>query len=267
MNSATTVRRVLPALAAILALAAVATAQSDDRIRGEYSRTISVSDAPVITVKNLVGDFLIRAGAPNEVRVHASISAGTKWDCDRAKSEARVKNFEANPAVSVQGNSIRIGVWDDMANHHCTSASYTLDVPAGSAVQVETNIGDITVLDVAGPIRVKAGIGQIRVRDPRQSVEAATSTGSIDVTGRPYGNWQLDVGTGGVDLRLPRDAGFHLDAEVQSIHSAIESDFGQRVRLRTTTTKERARMQDDFNGGGPLIKIRTKMGGIRIWER
>lgn len=259
-------RRTLTVIS-ILGPALILPAGADDRIRGEFHRTLAVADQVTVVVRNLVGDLDLRAGANHQLQIHAMISAGTKWDCNHARAEALVKQFEENPAIRKEEDTVYIGVWDNMSNHHCTSERYVIELPASSKLRVETQIGSVAVFDITGPVRVKTGIGEIRLQDPGAFVEAKTGTGSISCVGEPRGDWTLEAGTGGVELRIPREAGFRLDAEAHSPFGSFESDFTRQGRLGKALQHPQMRVRENYNGGGPLVRVRVDKGSIRIRER
>jgi hypothetical protein len=241
--------RAAAGLAMILALGFVAAplVAQDDRVHGEFSRSLELSAKATVRLSNPNGS--------------TTVLAGTKWDCDRKASESKVKRFEESHALVMSGNDIRIGAWDDPEMAHCTSIEYELRVPTGIAVQVEHRYGDVKIYDVTAPIDVHVEAGSIRVKDPGAEVAAQIGAGTISVTGSPREDWHLEAGIGGVEVRLPRDAAFELDAEARD--GNIESDFPMSHQERG----ESALLRGPANGGGPRIRIQTDKAGIEILER
>ena len=84
-----------------------------------------------------------------------------------------------------------------------TGADYVLRVPAGSAVEIESEAGDVEVSGLSGSVTVSAGAGDVKVRDVGGGVNVEAPQGDISVGGvnTDTGGVVLEVGTGDVDLR------------------------------------------------------------------
>jgi DUF4097 and DUF4098 domain-containing protein YvlB len=84
-----------------------------------------------------------------------------------------------------------------------TGADYALRVPAGGAVEVESEAGDVEVSGLSGNVTVRAGAGDVTVRDVGGSVNVEAPQGDVSVGGvnTDTGGVELEVGTGDVNLR------------------------------------------------------------------
>ncbi|MCZ6820027.1 MAG: DUF4097 family beta strand repeat-containing protein [Calditrichaeota bacterium] len=244
-----------------IAAAAAPLIAGDDRVHGKFVRTLEVNGKIALSVKNSNGKTTVRVGTDDKVHIYSTISAGTKWDCDRKSSERKVRKFEKNHAFEMEGNHIRLGAWDDHEMAHCTLIDYEIQVPAGTALEIENKYGNIRIRDVGGPVDLELQAGGARVTGASAKVQAQIGIGTLIVEGSPGEDWFLDVGTGSVEVRLPKDAGFNLEAETED--GTIDCDFS--IKYREKNGKDLLR--GSVNGGGPLIHIKTEMGGIRIWER
>lgn len=84
-----------------------------------------------------------------------------------------------------------------------TGADYDLRVPAGGAVEVESEAGDVEVSGLSGNVTVHAGAGDVTVRDVGGAVNVEAPQGDVSVGGvnTDTGGVELEVGTGDVDLQ------------------------------------------------------------------
>jgi hypothetical protein len=84
-----------------------------------------------------------------------------------------------------------------------TGADYVLRVPAGGAVEVESEAGDVEVSGLSGSVTVLAEAGDVSVRDVGGGVNVEAPQGDVSVGGvhTDTGGVELEVGTGDVDLR------------------------------------------------------------------
>ena len=124
---------------------------------------------------------------------------------------------------------------------------------------VSTASGDIEVSQAAaGSVRASAASGNVRLTGIQGSLRASSSSGDISVQGTPTGEWQLSSASGNVSVALPPSAGFDLDAQTSS--GSIESKHPVTV----TGKIERRTLAGKVRNGGPLIKLHTASGDIRI---
>jgi Toastrack DUF4097 len=84
-----------------------------------------------------------------------------------------------------------------------TGADYALRVPAGGAVEVESDAGDVEVSGLSGEVKVLAEAGDVTVRNAGSDVTVAAPRGDvvIDDVSTETGQVELEVGSGDVALR------------------------------------------------------------------
>lgn len=84
-----------------------------------------------------------------------------------------------------------------------TGADYVLRVPAGGAVEVESEAGDVEVSSLSGDVTVRAGAGDVTVRELGGDVTVESPQGDVSVGGvnTDTGGVELEVGTGDVELQ------------------------------------------------------------------
>jgi DUF4097 and DUF4098 domain-containing protein YvlB len=146
-------------------------------------------------------------------------------------------------------------------------------------VSVDAVNGEIAISDMSGSVSAEAVNGQIAVSQASGDVSAETVNGSIElegVSGNVDGrtvNGRIEVAlvgdrlaergvdlatvNGSVALRLPR--GFSARLELETVTGGMNVDFpitisgGLPRRISTT-----------LGDGGPLVRVETTGGGIRI---
>jgi hypothetical protein len=260
---------------------------------GRFERALT-TDGPVdLDVRTGSGSIEIRRGGGNEVRIIGNIRAHRGfWNSSSA--EERVRRIEASPPVSQNGNSIRIGEFEERDLSRNVSISYVILVPAETSVRsrtgsgghridsldgrvdAETGSGSIRLGRIGGPVVASTGSGSIEVMGAAGGLTARTGSGSIDATGivggvrantgsggvkiegSPTSDWTVRTGSGSIGLRLPNDAGFNLDVRTGS--GSI--DTTHPVELRGSIS--RRQMQGRVRGGGPRIDASAGSGSIRL---
>jgi DUF4097 and DUF4098 domain-containing protein YvlB len=138
------------------------------------------------------------------------------------------------------------------------SGSIRLRNIAGAAT-ANSGSGSIEVEQTAaGPVRLTTGSGGIRAWGIRGELVARASSGSIHVQGTPTGPWDLDSSSGSIDLELPADVAFTLDAHTGSGSINVEHPLTVQGRI------DRRTLRGNVNGGGPTVSASTSSGSIDI---
>lgn len=254
------------AVAATLLLAPVLAFAAE----GSFDKTLSVDGHATLIVTTGAGNITVKPGANSQVRVIGHIKTG--WGF--SGGDARVKEIVANPPIEQTGNILRIGKmkehWDNFTIDYeitapqdvevnATSGSGNIDASGiGGALHAQTGSGNITASQVSGgEIKVQTGSGNIHLTNANGSLRAQTGSGSIDIGGQPKGEWRLQTGFGHVTLSLGNNP-FTLDAS---------TGFGSIKTAQPLVTEGsvgRQHVSGKANGGGPLVKVATGSGDIRI---
>src|ERR671911_188803 len=116
-----------------------------------------------------------------------------------------------------------------------TGADYTLRMPTGGSVEVESEVGDVEVSGISGNVTVGAEAGDVRVRDVGGDVEVEAPRGDVSVgnVNTDTGGANLEVGSGDIfleDLILGT-----LEASVEAGDVTLSGRFsgGGRVSVET----------------------------------
>ncbi len=136
-----------------------------------------------------------------------------------------------------------------------------IQVDGGSgSLQVETSGGTILVRQFRGVVRAETDGGGIRFVKIAGAIVGLTGSGSVaaEFDQPPAGPVRLETSGGGITLKIPRTAGFDLDAltSAGSVLLGLGKPTGESAP--TEARKEKV------NGGGPEIRLRTGAGSIRI---
>ncbi len=215
-----------------------------------YRATETVSDVfkskstPTIVVETFNGSIDVSNGADDEVVVEVTKRAsGFNEDAARANLE-RVE-------VSISQNDDEVRVKAERHGHgigEC-GAAVIIVVPPGShlvlrssngyivsegirgEIDAQTSNGKIDVVEASGKIQVGSSNGAILVEATDAEVDARTSNGSIRFNGSlAAGDSLLRTSNGNIDVRLPADSQFELEAATSNakVNSEFSSDEGNR---------------------------------------
>jgi hypothetical protein len=126
-------------------------------------------------------------------------------------------------------------------------------------VRVATGSGSISVARPDARVNAKTGSGSIVVQGANDSLTAMAGSGSLTIDGNPSPSsfWELHTGSGSVNLGLPANGSFRLNAVARSgkiqagIPIVIEEQSRRELRARV-------------GSGAARIEVQTGSGTIRI---
>ena len=189
------------------------------------------------------------------------------------KASAKIKCLSGNVGVENIGGMIEGDV---------TSGNLTV-VKAAGDVDGKCMSGTIELRDVAGAVNLKGVSGNIIAEKIKGSFEAETTSGNINVRDISEaksvrikilsgninydgqilkdGKYEMEVMSGGIELRIPAASAFDLEAETFSGH--IESDFAVTMSGRISKNDLRGAV----NGGGASVHLKTFSGSVRLFKR
>ena len=133
----------------------------------------------VIRVELFNGELSVRPGPDGRVGATVTVTGvgptRSEAEADRSRIVTTLK--EAAGAVV-----IRAVYQPDPANPRNRGASAAVTVPAGSALELVTSNGKVSVAGVTGAIRIRTSNGETTVDGATAGVDAETSNGAITVT-------------------------------------------------------------------------------------
>jgi len=213
--------------------------------------------------------------ARNRLRVDAEPNGGIRveaWDRNEISLRAKVQAWSRRGDPREMVGNIRVETGNTIAadgpdtrRQEGWSVSFRLMVPREMDLELESMNGGLHVLGVTGTMRLETMNGGIHLEDVGGDVRGETTNGGLDVrlSGDRWEGEELSLRTtnGGVTLSLPE--GFQADLEAGTVNGSFESDFPITLRGRLRTQ----RINTQLNGGGPLIRVSTTNGGVRIRGR
>lgn len=148
--------------------------------------------------------------------------------------------------------------------HSGGEVRYTIKLPAGAQVKLETVNGGIEVENIRGRAELETTNGGIVARGLEGPVDASTTNGGIEVDLEQVAQEgvELECTNGGIRLRLPKDAKANVVARITNGGIDV-SDLDMELIGEQT----RRRLDGRLNGGGPRIQIEGTNGGIRLSGR
>jgi DUF4097 and DUF4098 domain-containing protein YvlB len=285
----------LRALSLVVTFAGLAALPLNAATTGHFEKTLQVSGTVDMEVSSSSGNITVHQGGGGTVYVSAKIHANSgSWLFGGGNVDERIRRIEQNPPVVQQGNTIRIGKFDDRDMQKNISIDYDVTVPpqtklnsysgsgdlAISGLQLpltaKTGSGNVTVERIAADSRVSSGSGDLRINSLKGILYAETGSGNIhanDVAGDAFvntgsgdievgqsagGSVKAQTGSGNIKLRGVK-GGLRADAGSGNIHAEGEPTSDWRLGAGSGNITLRVPSQASFN-----IDARTSSGTLKV---
>ena len=235
----------------------------------------------------------------NRLKIHFLITVPQRYnvDLDTSSGGISVADLAGNVRAKTSGGSLRLGKITGTVWGHTSGGNIEL-TSCGSPVDLKTSGGNVEVVDVAGDVKAQTSGGNLRfgaiegsiwgktsggsikvascsggadvhtsggniiLQNVGGSVNARTSGGSIHaaMTKQPQNECSLRTSGGGITLTLTPDIAVDVEAKTSGGH--VSTDFVVASVVQGKVPKNR--LEGSINGGGPLLKLRTSGGNIRL---
>lgn len=213
---------------------------------GDVRFTIRVPRSTMLSVSTSGGSVQV-SGLTGNARVRTS------------GGSLRAENIQGNVDLRTSGGSITArSVRGDVATDTSGGGITVGDIQGN--VRADTSGGRVEIDSVSGEVYARTSGGRVQVRGAGGRVEAHSSGGPVTV-GFAAGNGRGGVlSTSGGAVRAEIDPAVALSVDASTSGGGVNSDLPVAVRGSIS----RNALRGDLNGGGPLLRLRSSGGGIRI---
>ena len=281
--------------AVLLSIAATAApaGQASAVTTGRWEKTYAITNRATLSVLTDDGDVRVETWDRRSIGVRVNthgwrigergVRVSATQVGDRVALDVRTPRWEFNFGVVIR--SLQIEVWVPReADLALETGDGDVSVPAVSGrLSVRTGDGGIAVDGAQGDLHVRSGDGRIIGTRLDGTLDAHTGDGGLHIDGRFDGltlssgdggivaealpgsrlksEWSVSTGDGRVTLRVPTD--LKADLEAHTGDGALDIDLPVTISGRVSRHDVRGTM----NGGGPLLRLRTGDGSIRVEGR
>jgi hypothetical protein len=224
--------RIFACAGVLLALIACA---GGDRVREQVHRTLSVSDAPNVSVQNVAGTVRIDGWQKPLVDVLATKYGNNIDDLRNVSIDVHQEGDAVTIATRYSGGTHQGGV------------GYQISVPAGASVHVQNVAGAVDLAGVRGSVVVETQAGRIGA-----------------ALGKVEGDRSITLGatTGAIELSIARDS--NASVEVSSTVGHFSSSFPEISQSSENIVGMRA--AGKIGSGSATIRLSTTVGAIELRE-
>lgn len=242
-------------------------------VRDVFEASFEPGEVESVSVANDIGDVTVRGEETDTVSVRV-VERSTNGQA--GLEDIAVEATEQGGAVTVTTEIADDASWFSRSS---PTTDATITVPVGEngpeITEIDSNLGDVTLLDTRGDTRVRTRLGRViarrvagypSLRTELGDVLARGTTGLGDVTTQ-LGEVSVELSSvrdrieirtevGDVSVRVGSDAAFDLVAES---NADIVSDLSLS-NVRTDAN----RLTGQYNGGGPRVRIVTEVGNVSL---
>ena len=127
------------------------------------------------------------------------------------------------------------------------------------AVDADTGSGNVSVTRIQGPVSAGTGSGNVSAEGEIPSFSTATGSGNIRITTKTALAESSKAATGSGEVTISVPASSHLELDAHANSGRISCTLPM---LSSETTDDS--LKAVVNGPGPVLKIRTGSGNIRV---
>jgi len=203
------------------------------------------------------GGIQVTGGPRSDVFIEARVVA-------TADNEARAKEIASGVRIDAVSDKVTADGPSGLGRHESWHVSYRVAVPTQTSLQLKSSNGGISVADVEGRIEARTVNGGVKFTNLAGEVMGRTSNGGVevDLNGSTWVGAGLDVETsnGGVRIRIPEQYSARLEAG--TLNGGFDIDFPLTVQGRVDRE-----IAANIGAGGPLIRVRTHNGGLKVSKK
>jgi hypothetical protein len=206
------------------------------------------------------GGIAVEGWDGSDIRVRAVVQAS-------ARSQQRAKDIADQVQVQAGGGRV-YATGPSLDRRESWSVSYRISVPRKNDLDLQASNGGITIAGVNSNIRFDTVNGGVKLQDVGGRVNGQTRNGGLNVmlSGDRWDGEGLDVETsnGGVTLHLPEN--YNAELETRTVNGGMNFDFPVTVQ-GDLTGRRGGTLNTTLGSGGPLVRVRTTNGGVRVSRR
>ena len=258
-------------LSLLLSFSLVGVAQDSREVRksGEFSQNGRLS------IDTYKGSIRVIAWEKPQIEIVARIEPDG-WDrhsrekvedteirIDLSSHSARIKtNYER----TWDHHSGFLGLFGGDDSGNLPLVHYTIKVPKSTNIEIKDYKSRTEVNDLESDVSIDTYKGEVEVGRLSGSLSLNTYKGEVKAGFvRLGGRSRFETYKGSIDITLPHGKGFELDANIGR-RASFDSDFPLE-RDRRQDRRRDMEVRSVVNGGGPLVRLKTQYGTIRLLEQ
>jgi DUF4097 and DUF4098 domain-containing protein YvlB len=206
----------------------------------------------------LTVDAVIVNAAPHAVEVKQAMSGNDVVFCTLLGMHTDDTCVEGE---GKKGHGTTFSPWTLFNRHHPITVRYTVHVPAGVKVDVETVNGRIAAQNIAGNVKAETVNGDVVVSTTKGTVNAETVNGSIIASMAQLpdsGDVHLETVNGSITSLIPEGIGGSISLE--NTNGALTANYPHA----TTDSADKHHLLIKLDEGARRVRLETVNGSVNL---
>jgi len=225
--------------------------------------TVRVSnvDGPIAvlasTTNKLTVDAVIVNASPAAVQVKQAMSGNDVLFCTLLGSQSTNTCGEGK-----HGHSTSFSPFSLFSRHHPITVRYTVHVPAGVNVTLETVNGKVAAQNIGGNVKAETVNGDVVVSTTNGTINAETVNGSIIASMAQLpdsGDVHLETVNGSITSLLPEGVGGAIDLE--NTNGAITANY---PHTGSDSANDKHHLRIKLDEGARRVHLETVNGSVNL---
>lgn len=265
-------KSIIQSLGFLLVLIIVATSLSSVQHTKEVRKTMSLESNGKLTIDTYKGTISIETWNKPEVDMVATIEPDgwDRGDVEKVEdTEIRIDSSSDRVRIRTDYDHLRshshffFGLFGDNSEN-LPFVHYSIKMPSTAQLRIKDYKSDTKVSGLAAAMDIETYKGTLEIRDVKGPVDLDTYKGEAKIYFAKYvGTNRMKTYKGRIDLRLPSDASFDLDADLGR-RADLETDFDHVGR---TVHHGTARYSGAENGGSNILHLESEKGRFSLMKR
>lgn len=226
----------------------------------EESKTLKVDTEKPLTleVTDDAGDVAITGADVDTVQVRV---VKTAYDSSQSRADEEVKGIKYT--IEQTGNTITLKYELPKSmnfSNNVNTVDFVVTVPNETTVNVDTNMGEVSVASTRGNADIKNDFGDVNIENIEGALSVQTNSGEVNATSIVAGGENIDLRSdfGGVNLKKAGGKDIILDSNSGAI---TLSEVRATGSLTTNTDFGNTKFE---NGSADSLHIETNSGEVSL---
>jgi len=226
----------------------------------EESKTLKVDAKKPVALKVVddAGGVTVTGADVDTVQVKV---VKTAYDSSQSRADAEVKGIKYTIEQTGSTITLKYELPKSMNfNNNVNTVDFVVTVPSETTVNVDTNMGEVSIASTKGNVDVKNDFGDVTIENIEGTLSVQTNSGKVEATNIKAGNANINLHSdfGGVNLTQASGTNITLDSNSGTISL---SDVRASGQLITKTDFGDTKYE---NGAANSLNIETNSGKVSI---
>jgi hypothetical protein len=240
----------------------------------EVTKTIPLPPDGTVSVETFKGSVTVRAWDSPGVKVYAQVEPdGTSaYDAEKVQNtEVRIESSGSSLSIKSDYSKLEhhgsgfIGAFNEEGNYPLVN--YTISMPRTCKLDIKDHKSKTTVSGLSAAVSINTFKGSVVVSGLEGPIDLQTFKGDAKVAfAGLVRDSRFDTNKGEIEVVIPRSGGFNLQSDLGR-RGALDSNIDLSSLSQGTPArgyKQAENYAGAVNGGGPLVRVSTEKGHIRL---